>query len=524
MYHATCENREGIVKKHIWIAMLMMALIVMSCSRSTSTDGEAIAKPVINPAGGSYNETLTIFMHCPTYGAKIHYTLDGSEPTQESTEYTGMIQVNTNTTLKAKAFKSGYGSSAVASEIYQFTSAAVEPVIITPPGGAFADAQQVSMSCATADAQIRFTLDGSDPDLSSTLYQEPIMVSSTLSLKARAYAAGMLPGIITRADFSFALPLPIFSLAEGNYPVPQTLSISHPYPEATIRYTTDGSDPSEESTIYTGAININTNVLIKARAYLEEWQPSEVASAFYIINLADQMQLIPGGRFHNGTGYVNLSPYYIGRREVTELEWVYIMIDMEEIVPDKPKGDLAWFQAIEYCNYRSMAEGFEPCYSYGESGTVPDFWPAYWFTDHSQLSCDWDANGYRLPTEMEWMYAAKGGHLSSDYIYSGSNDIEQVGWYSGNASDIALAGLKLPNELGLFDMSGNLWEFCWDIYHHEYAPEESQDPTGADSGFFRAMRGGSFSTDASNCTVARRFYSSPTLRADSHGFRVVRKY
>jgi formylglycine-generating enzyme required for sulfatase activity len=510
--------------RHSLIILLMVAFTILSCSKSTTSDEEAIAKPVINPPGGSYSETIGVTIHSPTYGTTIRYTTDGSTPTPNSEEYSEIIQIASNTTLKAKAFKEGYISSTTASESYQFSTSAVEPVIINPPGGAFPDAQEVSMSCATPESQIRFTMDGSDPQISSTLYSQPILISSTVRIKARAYAEGYMGGPITTADFSFTLPPPVFSLEDGNYHMPQTVSISHPYPEAIIRYTTDGSDPDETSTVYSTAINVISNTLIKARAYLDEWQPSEVVTAFYIINLADQMQLVPGGSFHNGTAMVNLSPFYIGRREVTELEWVYIMLDMEEIVPDRPKNELSWVQAIEYCNYRSMAEGFVPCYTYGESGTVPDFWPDYWFTDHSQLSCNWEANGYRLPTEMEWMYAAQGGHLSGDYIYSGSNDLDAVGWYSGNASETSLAGLKQANELGIFDMSGNLWEFCWDNYHHEYPAEESQDPSGPESGFFRAMRGGSYSTDASNCTVSRRFYTSPTLSADSHGFRVVRKY
>jgi len=507
------------------LAILLIAFLLLSCSKTTAADEDAIAKPVISPPGGNYSETLSVFIHSPSYGATIRYTTDGSDPNQNSLEYLGLIQINTDTVLKARAFKSGFISSPIANETYQFSSSAVAPVEITPAGGAFPTATQISMHCPTPEAEIRFSIDGSDPDMNSLRYEAPILIASTLTLKARAYVEGMLPSIITTANFSFALPLPVFSLADGDYPVPQTVSISHPYPGVTIRYSTDGSDPNEESSIYAGAINVNRNTLLKARAYLENWQPSEIATAFYIINLADQMQLIPSGSFHNGTATVHLSSFYIGRREVTELEWVYVMLDMDEIVPDKPKNELSWVQAIAYCNYRSMIEGFQPCYSYGNSGSIPDAWPPNWFTDHSQLHCNWNANGYRLPTEMEWMYAARGGHLSNDYIYSGSDNIEDVAWYSANAgTEHELAGLKLPNELGLFDMSGNLWEFCWDNYHHEYPANDSQNPTGPASGFYRAMRGGSFSTDASNCTVARRFYTMPNLRADSHGFRVVRKY
>lgn len=514
------------MNRHISIILVViLALMVFSCDKkATSADNEAIANPVITPPGGSFDEPVSVLIHCPTYDVSIHFTTDGSDPSTSSSVYSSLIQINSNTVLKARAFKPGYISSAMVSQTYHFSSSAVDSVVISPAGGAFPDAQQVTLSCSTANAQIYFTLDGSDPDQNSHSYTGPILISNSLTIKARAYAEGMIPSIVSSALFSFQLPPPVFSLEDGNYAVPQTVSISHPYPGAEIRYTRDGSDPTEESELYQTAINVSSNTVLKSRAYLETWQPSEVASAFYVISLADQTQLVPGGTFHNGSAYVQLSPYYIGRREVTELEWAYVMQDMEDIVPDRPKSDLTWMETIRYCNYRSILEGFEPCYSYGSSGTSPINWPTYWFTDHSQVSCNWDANGYRLPTEMEWMYAARGGHVSNDYIYSGSNDIDGVAWYSGNASGAALAGLKLPNEMGIFDMSGNLWEFCWDIYYHQYPTTDTQDPSGPQSGFTRAMRGGCFSTDASNCTVAKRFYTSPTLRADAHGFRVVRSF
>ena len=125
---------------------------------------------------------------------------------------------------------------------------------------------------------------------------------------------------------------------------------------------------------------------------------------------------------------------------------------------------------------------------------------------------------------MEWMYAARGGSQSHGYTYSGSNNIDEVAWYSGNCTEPINTGLKEPNELGLHDMSGNMWEFCWDIYYNEYPPTDTTDPSGPATGYYRVIRGGSFSTDASNCTVTRRFYAPPNLMSNSHGIRVVRKF
>ncbi len=509
-----------------YFAILIAAalLFLISCQDSNTSPADiTLAAPEFSPPGGNYDEEIAIHIHCPSYGAAIRFTTDGSDPSPESEEYTGLIHINSDTILKARAFKSGYLPSTMVSAYYEFSSSAVQPVIISPNGGTFHNPQKVSLSCPTPAAQIYYTLDGSDPDQDSNLYTQAIQICSSATLKAKAYAEDMIPGIISSAEFHMSLQEPIFSLEEGQYATSQIVSIIEPYPEAQIHYTTDGSEPDESSSLYWGPIVISTNTMLKAKAYLEGWEPSNVASALYIINLADQMQLVQGGSFHNGTSTVTLSPFFIGRREVTELEWVYIMQDMTEIDPDKPKCEINWAKAIEYCNYRSIAEEYEPCYSYAGSGTIPEFWPAGWQADTSLLQCNWNADGYRLPTEMEWMYAAKGGHLSQDYIYSGSNTIDDVAWYSGNSSAPEYVGTKLPNELGIFDMSGNVWEFCWDFYHNDYPAGESTDYHGPDAGFMRVMRGGSFSTDATNCTNARRFYASPNLVADSHGLRVVRR-
>ncbi|MEF3694413.1 MAG: chitobiase/beta-hexosaminidase C-terminal domain-containing protein [Candidatus Cloacimonadota bacterium] len=514
------------MKKCLLLILLsLVALFILSCDQnSTSPEDEPIGELEITPPGGSYDETLNIFIHCPTYGATIRYTTDGTNPTKDSQVYYGELQINTNTVLKARAFKAGYLSSPIATETYVFGATAVQPVVITPDGGVFAGPHSVTLTCATPGAEIRYTLDGTNPTQSSNLYNAPFLVSGTVTVKAKAFKEGLLPSVVSSVSYNMQLEPPIFSLPAGQYPTPQSVSITHSNPIAEIRYTIDGSDPTESSAVYTQAIPINGNTMLKARAYLANWEASEVVSASYIISLAEQVQLIPAGSFHNGTANVSLSAFYISRREVTELEWDYIMLDMEEIVPDRPVSSVSWVKAIQYCNYRSMVEGFTPCYSYSTFGTVPAEWPEGWEADHTQLRCDWDATGYRLPTEMEWMYAARGGHLSHGYTYSGSNNIDEVAWHSGNCTEPGNTGLKEPNELGLHDMSGNMWEFCWDIYHNEYPPTDSTDPNGPATGYYRVLRGGSFSTDASNCTVTRRFYAPPNLMSNSHGIRVVRKF
>jgi len=189
-------------------------------------------------------------------------------------------------------------------------------------------------------------------------------------------------------------------------------------------------------------------------------------------------------------------------------------VDIEQ----KPIVGVSWYNAVAYCNWLSQKNGLKPCYTI--NGT--------------NVKCDFTANGYRLPTEAEWEYAARGGQLPESLKLSGSlqkwagtdneSELGDYAWYEKNSDNTTHpVGQKKPNPLGLYDMTGNVWEWCYDWYNKDYyknSPKEN--PIGAESGSSRVFRGGSWNDNASNCRVANRYDYSPGYRNYFFGFRLAK--
>jgi len=211
-------------------------------------------------------------------------------------------------------------------------------------------------------------------------------------------------------------------------------------------------------------------------------------------------------------------PFLMTRTQVTQAQYEAVtgLNPSHFKGPDLPVEQVNWYEAVEFCNQLSRREGLNPCYS--DSG--------------DEIVCDFQANGYRLPTEAEWEYACRAG-TETDYSTGNMTcpesfpidpALHRAGWYRGNADDSTHAvGHKVANAFGLYDMHGNVWEWCWDRYDGDYyTMSPAKDPRGPDSGSYRVLRGGSWLNVAKHCRSAYRFGNDSGTRLFTYGFRVVR--
>lgn len=231
---------------------------------------------------------------------------------------------------------------------------------------------------------------------------------------------------------------------------------------------------------------------------------STVSLSAELNKLINNMVYVSGGTFTMGTTSeqgsdvydnekpthnVTLSSYYICKYEVTQALWRAVMGNN----PSNFKGDNLPVECVSWDDCQTFINRLN----------------------------SYTGRNFRLPTEAEWEFAARGGNYSRHYKYSGSNYISDVAWYDGNSSNRTHpVGTKQANELGLYDMSGNVWEWCSDWYG-SYSSYSQNDPTGPNSGSYRVRRGGSWYGNASYCRSSCRIYNSPGYRYSYLGLRLV---
>ncbi len=232
--------------------------------------------------------------------------------------------------------------------------------------------------------------------------------------------------------------------------------------------------------------------------------------------------LVPGGWFTIGDKQggmdekphrVYVDSFYIDKYPVTQEEYEKVMGEN----PSKRKGrknpveQVRWSDAVRYCNARSRSEGLQPCY------------------DLETWECNFDANGYRLPTEAEWEYACRAGTKTRYSFGDDPRKLKHYGWFKKNSSGRPHSvGQKFPNPWGLCDMHGNIWEWCDDFYKADYYQESPEkNPKGPKTGDTKVLRGGCWDTSPNSCRSSFRYHENPAYTDicfgyDIYGFRCVR--
>ena len=504
--------------------------------------------PTFSMNEGTYNAPIQVGMATTTPSAQIRYTTDGSTPTETSALYTGPIDVNVSTIFKARTFRTNWNPSSAVSA--NFTLKVITPTF--NPGAYTGNAPiDVTITTTTPGATIYYTINGDTPTESSNLYNEPITLDDSAVLKAKAYKPGWSSSDIYQAIYNLTVitpvATPVISPPGGTYTTPQNVVITCATTNVTIRYTLNGSEPNASSLLYTGPIVISDAVTVKAKAFRTNWPDSQTATESYVINFTlGQMISVTGGMFFMGnftaSGYpadeapehqVILSSFSIGKYELTQLEWFNVMNTYPSFFngnPYNPVETISWYETLVYCNKRSLLESLTPCYTISGS-TNPDNWGAMPTTNNTtwnSVTCNWTANGYRLPTEAEWEYAAGGAMSTPDYLYAGSNNALEVAWFRANSQgSTQIVGHLQPNQLGLHDMSGNVYEWCWDWHLSTYySVSPVNNPTGPDnasSDGWRITRGGDWDGyNDDQCRLKNRTGKVPYFRSSSFGLRVVR--
>jgi formylglycine-generating enzyme required for sulfatase activity len=231
---------------------------------------------------------------------------------------------------------------------------------------------------------------------------------------------------------------------------------------------------------------------------------------------------VPGGRFVMGNKdevdapphEVTVNAFFMDRYLVTQDEFEKLMHEN----PSRWKGNrhpveqVRWSDAVRFCNKRSEAEGRQPCY------------------DLKNWTCNFDADGYRLPTEAEWEYACRAGSATAYFFGDNAAKLGDYAWFDKNSGGHPQeVGQKQSNGWGLFDIAGNLWEWCNDFYQVDYYPHSpAEDPRGPDKGETKVVRGGAWRFGAETCRSGYRYNENPgyadvCFGYDIYGFRCVRK-
>ncbi len=259
----------------------------------------------------------------------------------------------------------------------------------------------------------------------------------------------------------------------------------------------------------------------------------EESKKLKLSDISPRMVFIEGGEFFIGSNKgkpdetpvhkVILNSFYMSACPVLNKEYCSYKPETKSPGEYFPVVSVTWYDALKYCNWLSEHDGLDKCYEITE---IQKRNVVSWILGDASIEytvvLNINKNGYRLPTEAEWEYACRAGSIN-EYYWGNETDPEFF-WYNRNSEGkIHPAGQKKPNKSGLFDMSGNVWEWCWDSYDKNYYSESSfNNPPGPASGSYRVRRGGSYKSDTGFCRSAARGKFNPPHSDDETSFRIVR--
>ncbi len=349
-------------------------------------------------------------------------------------------------------------------------------------------------------------------------------------------------------------------------------SLNTPFSSSTTSYNASIPSAVNSVTVTGTTSDVNANVSsvtlsdlivgIKQKAEITVTAEDNIHSNVYTVNIERAgdynsanigvLKYVPSGSFQRDSDAANVSTitssYRISTTEINRAVYVAIMETSDPTNTSHSTGTtdpvqrVTWYDAIEFCNKLSIKELLTPFYTITERVPVS----GYPITSATVTVTDWTANGYRLPTEMEWMWASigatydirvgdivngvnTGGYTKS---YAGSTEVgnnyinvRNYAWYSANSSDKTHPvkdATKTPNELGIYDMSGNVWEWCWDLYNNDPLLNNLVDYKGPSSGYARVVRGGAYGDNGPGVRVGFHYWSSMGSQYNGGGFRVVR--
>ena len=536
------------MKNKFKVITLFMSMMVIIAFASCKTETEYIPKEYAASVTFTIEETTTegtlaVVMATETKGAKIYYTVDNSVPSSESTEYTEKVTVNKDTVFKAIAIKEGMENSAISvatvfvevenivysSEISETGLYTVYQIQQEKTGGKSIEDYEIfeveenrTIEAGTTLEDIKKSYEGFTAKIlaqnenaiyvfydrntitytfqtgTEGKFEDGTIEKEVSGLYGTTYTRPKAP---TSADYNFSKWLD----SDGSV-APTTFGAENKTFVASWKLKGEGGDEIPEGFVLVAGTSISGT---------ETWTPtSNVFVSDRSITIPDLIvsdHEVTRGEYKDVMGS-DPSTASANDKDGNELEG--------DDVLNNPVNYVSWYDALVYCNKLSMQENLTPCYSI-DGSTDPDDWgkvPTSSNTTWNAATCDFEANGYRLPTEAEWEWLARGGE---NYTYAGSDNVDDVAWYTSNTNDTGTREVKTkaPNGYGLYDMSGNVYEWCWDWYG---SISDSSAADGATSGSARVYRGGSWYHLVNRCPVASRNYNYPFIRYISYGFRVVR--